>query len=154
AIALLCLFAFSGHAWAWGDTGHQTVCEIAFQLVGDDTRAAIRRLMINDQEYDTFAEACIYPDHPHRRAPEHFINLERSANNIPNDHCLVTEDCQPKCPTAPNCLLTAIKNDFDILSDKRNNRPRDRLIALKFLGHWVGDIHQPLHVSFKDDRGG
>ena len=28
------------------------------------------------------------------------------------------------------------------------------MIALKFLGHWVGDIHQPLHVSFKDDRGG
>jgi S1/P1 Nuclease len=25
---------------------------------------------------------------------------------------------------------------------------------LKFLGHWVGDIHQPLHVSFEDDRGG
>ena len=29
-----------------------------------------------------------------------------------------------------------------------------RLIALKSLGHWVGDIHQPLHVSFLDDRGG
>ena len=25
--------------------------------------------------------------------------------------------------------------------------------ALKFLGHWVGDIHQPMHVSFEDDRG-
>jgi hypothetical protein len=25
---------------------------------------------------------------------------------------------------------------------------------LKFLGHWVGDVHQPLHVSFEDDRGG
>jgi hypothetical protein len=30
----------------------------------------------------------------------------------------------------------------------------NRLVALKFLGHWVGDIHQPLHVSFLDDRGG
>ena len=29
-----------------------------------------------------------------------------------------------------------------------------RLKALKFLGHWVGDVHQPLHVSFEDDRGG
>lgn len=26
--------------------------------------------------------------------------------------------------------------------------------ALEFLGHWVGDIHPPLHVSFEDDRGG
>src|SRR6202042_1022788 len=29
-----------------------------------------------------------------------------------------------------------------------------KLASLKFLGHWVGDIHQPLHVSFEDDRGG
>ena len=26
--------------------------------------------------------------------------------------------------------------------------------SLKFLGHWLGDVHQPLHVSFEDDRGG
>src|SRR5258708_17221771 len=30
----------------------------------------------------------------------------------------------------------------------------EKLESLKFLGHWVGDIHQPLHVSFEDDRGG
>ena len=29
-----------------------------------------------------------------------------------------------------------------------------KLEGLKFLGHWVGDVHQPLHVSFQDDRGG
>jgi len=31
---------------------------------------------------------------------------------------------------------------------------QDRTESLKYLGHWVGDIHQPLHVSFEDDRGG
>ena len=30
----------------------------------------------------------------------------------------------------------------------------EQLESLKYLGHWVGDIHQPLHVSFEDDRGG
>jgi S1/P1 Nuclease len=153
-LASLSLFALCDHALAWGDTGHQVVCEIAFRLVSTDTRAAIRRLIKNDQQYDTFTESCIFPDHPHKRGSEHFINLDRNAKDIPNDHCSVTDNCEPKCPTAPKCLLTAIKNDFDILSDKRNNRPRDRLIALKYLGHWVGDIHQPLHVSFEDDRGG
>jgi hypothetical protein len=29
-----------------------------------------------------------------------------------------------------------------------------KLASLKYLGHWIGDIHQPLHVSFADDRGG
>jgi S1/P1 Nuclease len=31
---------------------------------------------------------------------------------------------------------------------------QERLEALKYLGHWDGDVHQPLHLSFQDDRGG
>jgi hypothetical protein len=31
---------------------------------------------------------------------------------------------------------------------------QERLEALKYVGHWVGDLHQPLHASFEDDRGG
>lgn len=50
-------------------------------------------------------------------------------------------------------MLTAILNDAKVLSS-RDTADIDRLIALKSLGHWVGDIHQPLHVSFEDDRGG
>ncbi len=50
-------------------------------------------------------------------------------------------------------MLTAILNDSKVLSSKAET-DADRLIALRSLGHWVGDIHQPLHVSFEDDRGG
>ena len=49
--------------------------------------------------------------------------------------------------------MTAIKKDFEVLSSS-NASPGQKLASLKFLGHWVGDIHQPLHVSFEDDRGG
>jgi S1/P1 Nuclease len=49
--------------------------------------------------------------------------------------------------------VTAIKKDFEVLSSN-NSSPAQKLASLKFLGHWVGDIHQPLHVSFADDRGG
>ena len=151
-LASLGLFAFCGHAWAWGSTGHQIVCEIAFRLAATDTRAAIRKLISKDDEYNTFSESCIFPDRPPKRRPEHFINLERSAKGIPDEHCLLGENCAPTCPIADKCLLTAIQADFALLSDKRNRA--DRLDALKYLGHWLGDIHQPLHVSFKDDRGG
>jgi hypothetical protein len=51
------------------------------------------------------------------------------------------------------CLVTAIKKDFEVLSSN-NASQAQKLASLKFLGHWVGDIHQPLHVSFEDDRGG
>lgn len=50
-------------------------------------------------------------------------------------------------------MLTAILNDAKVLSSK-DATDADHLIALKSLGHWVGDIHQPLHVSFEEDRGG
>jgi len=42
--------------------------------------------------------------------------------------------------------------DLEVL--RTSNDDQAKLVSLKFLGHWVGDIHQPLHVSFADDRGG
>src|SRR5713101_1171895 len=57
------------------------------------------------------------------------------------------------CPGASACIVTAIKKDFEVLSSD-NASQAQKLASLKFLGHWVGDVHQPLHVSFEDDRGG
>jgi hypothetical protein len=57
------------------------------------------------------------------------------------------------CPGASARIVTAIKKDFEVLSSNNASQAR-KLASLKFLGHWVGDIHQPLHVSFEDDRGG
>ncbi|WP_316233831.1 S1/P1 nuclease, partial [Bradyrhizobium sp. SZCCHNPS2010] len=62
ALALLAFVSVSGDARAWGDTGHKVVCEIAFRLVQADTRAAIRKLIRSDQEFDTFTDSCVYPD--------------------------------------------------------------------------------------------
>jgi hypothetical protein len=61
--------------------------------------------------------------------------------------------CVGQCPKAAKYVLTAIFNDTKVLSPQAAS-DADRLIALKSLGHWVGDIHQPLHVSFEEDRGG
>lgn len=139
------LAAMTGNAFAWGNTGHMIVCEIAFKLVMPDTRAAIQKLLKSDKSprFNTFSKACTAPDNPHVRPSEHFINLPRDASGLTSDD---------SCPGAAKCLLTAIKNDRAVVASKA--RPKDRLIALRFVGHWVGDIHQPLHVSFKDDKGG
>jgi hypothetical protein len=143
-LAILALVSiFGGNAWAWGDTGHKIVCEIAFRLAQPDTRAAVRKLIRSDSEFDTFTDSCVFPDHPRKRASEHFINLPRTSHGLTSD----------ECPQTEKCVLTAILNDSKVLASK-SEKAADRLIALKFLGHWVGDIHQPLHVSFEDDRGG
>ena len=142
-LAMLAFISLGGEARAWGDLGHKVICEIAFRLVRPDTQAAINRLMQLDSESKTFSDSCIYPDHPRIRAAEHFLNLPRDSKGLTSD----------ECPLADVCVLTAILYDFKILQAKENT-DGSKLVALKSLGHWVGDIHQPLHVSFLDDKGG
>jgi nuclease S1 len=129
-------------AWAWGDTGHEIVCEIAFQGLSEHARREVIRLIRKDSQFHTFRQSCIWPDHPRQRAEEHFVN-------VPRDFVKFTAD---NCPIADKCVLTAIRADFERL--KNGSDDDEKLAALKFLGHWVGDMHQPLHVAFKDDRGG
>jgi S1/P1 Nuclease len=70
------------------------------------------------------------------------VNLLRDPDGIGDD----------PCPLADECVATAIASDLSVLrSDADDNA---KLAALESLGHWVGDVHQPLHVSFEDDRGG
>jgi hypothetical protein len=142
-LAMSAFILLGGEARAWGDLGHKVICEIAFRLVQPDTQAAINRLMQLDSEFKTFSDSCIYPDHPRIRAAEHFLNLPRDSKGLTSD----------ECPLADACVLTAILYDFKILQAKEQT-DASKLVALKSLGHWVGDIHQPLHVSFLDDKGG
>jgi hypothetical protein len=143
ALVIVGMVTFSGNALAWGDHGHKIVCEIAMRLAEPDTRAAIRKPIATDKRFDFFSDSCTFPDHPRTRAEEHFVNLPRSSHGLTTD----------LCPNASDCVVTAIQKDFAVLSSK-NASQKERLLALKYLGHWMGDVHQPLHVSFKDDRGG
>lgn len=141
-IALISTLAFPFEAHAWGDTGHKVVCEIALSLVSPRARAEIDRLIKVDGEFASFSDACIWPDHPRKRAVEHFVNLPRDATGL-------TSPCGEKSA----CVVSAIGRDFAVLSSKSSS-DSEKAASLKYLGHWVGDVHQPLHVSFKDDRGG
>jgi hypothetical protein len=141
-LAMLALIWLGSEARAWGQLGHQVICEIAFRIAEPQTQAAIQDLIKLDDRYKNFADSCFFADDPRQRRDEHFLNLARDANGITSD----------ECPRRAKCVLTAIHTDFEVLSKAGSNF--DRLVALKFLGHWVGDIHQPMHVSFEDDKGG
>lgn len=129
-------------AYAWGDMGHKVVCEIALATIAPSTRTEVERLIRLDGAFASFADACTWPDHPRKRAAEHFVNLPRDAMAL-----------QAPCGDEQACVVSAISKDFAVLSSKAS-LDGEKATSLKYLGHWVGDIHQPLHVSFKDDRGG
>jgi len=131
-------------AFGWGETGHRVVCQIAFDELHDKARTEVERLLSVDPAFESFADSCLFADTPERiRTYEHFMNVPRTAAAITADGC----------PLAEDCVLTAIPHDLSVLADPESS-DAEKLIALKLLGHWVGDIHQPMHVSYQDDRGG
>jgi hypothetical protein len=149
-------FLCSTSAQAWGSSGHRTVCEIAYLNLTPTARAEVDRLLqgrpaalMPDMRNAEFGWACTYPDRPvaggpPRRDAEHFINYARDTAEVTLDS---------GCGVTIECVDTAIISDLARL--KSPDLPvRLRAVALIYLGHWVGDIHQPLHNSFADDRGG
>jgi hypothetical protein len=134
----------AAEAWAFGQFGHVTICEIAYRELEPTARAELVRLVEATGEYTSFNQACLFADRqPRTRPSEHFVNYSR-------DQAVVTGS---GCGTTEKCVITAIASDLAILADRTaDDAKRGR--ALILLGHWVGDIHQPLHVSYKDDRGG
>jgi hypothetical protein len=134
---------YSPSALAWGGLGHEVICELAFLELDDTARQRVIALIRQDQEFTTFRASCNWADRPRQRASEHFVNFPRDATGLDDD----------ECPMADHCVVSAIEHDFAVLASP-NTSDEEKLAALKFLGHWVGDIHQPLHAASQGDRGG
>jgi nuclease S1 len=88
----------SREAYPWGDTGHEIICEIAFQELTPQARTQVRQLLQEDPDFKLFSKACTWPDHPRKRAGEHFVNLPRAATGLGDD----------PCPVDAPCVVTAI----------------------------------------------
>tara|TARA_R110000868_G_scaffold53249_1_gene167322 strand:+ start:20783 stop:21679 length:897 start_codon:yes stop_codon:yes gene_type:complete len=133
-------------AMAYGAEGHRIVCDLAYRNLTDEARSEVDRLIGLDPEFEHFTDACSWADawrsdHP-ETGPWHYINQRR------DDPHVDAEDC-----AADGCITAAISLHAGIFLD-RSRSDTERLEALKFLAHWMGDIHQPMHVSIEGDRGG
>ena len=134
---------FPASALAWGDVGHKVVCEIAHLELKPEIKARVDALTAADPRFHSFAESCTWPDiFPWQRPPEHYVNLPRTSPGL---------DPAKPCPEADRCVVSAILADARDLAFASDVMEQARL--LKSLGHWVGDVHQPLHVSLADDKG-
>lgn len=132
-------------AFAWGPDGHHTVCAIAYRGLTPTAKAEVDRLIAADGRYKSFAASCTWADEVREtrgRAGEHFANYSRSLAKVAG----------AACPGATPCVISAIEADIKTLAAPGSDTARAE--ALKWAGHWFGDIHQPLHISFEDDRGG
>jgi hypothetical protein len=128
---------------AWGEAGHHIVCEIAWTALDPAARTQVVELLRGDADR-TFARSCSWADRVLRRRdgsfdPYHYVNVPEGADRVP--------------PCAGKCVVDGIDEFARVLGDLAAPR-RDRVLALKLVGHLVGDIHQPLHAGYVSDRGG
>jgi hypothetical protein len=146
---------------AWSSDGHKIVCEIAFQEMHANTRAKVRALISSDPEFQRFSDSCVWADEIRGRVNDgdpafqrfrrftnsHFVNFQRDADSISVAGCtrVVNNQREP-------CVIDAIRDFAQEL--KTATTVQARLEALKFLSHFVGDVHQPLHAGYGDDLGG
>ena len=131
-------------AFAWGKTGHRVVAAIADTQLSGLARAHIREILGGSESLD---EAATWPDEM-RSAPEpfwqktatpwHYVTL----NGIIYDHAPSEGDA-----------LEALDRFRATLQDPKAS-VADKQLALRFIVHLVGDLHQPLHVGKCCDKGG
>ena len=138
---VLALLASTAHAW--GTQGHQVIANIAQAQFTAKTKAEIDKLLALEPG-ETLASISTWADE-HRNPTTgawHYINF-------PKNTC--SYDAARDCPDG-NCVVTAIDRQLAVLASEA---PADkRLIALKYVVHFVADIHQPLHAGYAEDRGG
>ncbi|CAN5592383.1 S1/P1 nuclease [soil metagenome] len=145
---LLVLMPMTVHAWS--AAGHRIVGELAAAELTPRARSEVARLLAGEPE-PTLAGVSTWADQLRdggaargkATAPWHYINFRRGTCSFD----------PPRDCARGDCVVGAINRQFWILADR--GRPlAERRDALKFLVHFVGDVHQPLHNSARDDRGG
>lgn len=145
SFALLICLAVPGICFAWGADGYKIVGQIAWDHLNPDAKLAVKALLGDD----TLPDAALWTDEIKSdpsydwAKPLHYANVEPGAGEF---------DLERDCPEE-GCVVSAIIRYKGVLRDHAATRA-EKLEALKFIVHFVGDIHQPLHVSHTRDKGG
>jgi hypothetical protein len=160
ALALLFLSA-ARSAHAWGCQGHETVALIAeahltpaaktmaFKILAAGPIDPALSRYCKEPNLDSFTDASTWADDQRQvqpdTAPWHFIDIPRGA-----PESSLSQYCPP---ATAGCVTSALAAQLAILRDPAASA-ESRADALRYVIHFVGDIHQPLHATTNNDLGG
>jgi hypothetical protein len=145
-------------AGAWGCRGHQTVALIAEKHLTPEARQLVQKLLgenpidvklkrwCGNATTDLLLDAATWPDdvrNERGNGPWHYIDIPRGTHK---------GELREYCGGA-GCVTRAIEEQRAILKDTSAD-PLKRAEALRYLVHFVGDMHQPLHAINNADNGG
>jgi len=158
--AALILLFLPSRAWSWGCEGHQAVAMIAEKhmtphalemankvLQASPIDPTLQRFCSN-VGLDLLADSATWADDLRSTRPEaspwHYIDIPRDA-----PFTAIAESC----PASTGCVTSALQHQLDLLRSDSTDA-RTRADALRFVIHFVGDMHQPLHDVTNNDLGG
>jgi hypothetical protein len=154
-LSSLCLAAVlvsggAGRALAWGTDGHRIIGEIAYRQLEEGPRREVRKLLPKRGRYRTLYQATTWADTFARSheaydylKPQHYINAAPYSDTV---------DVKARCGEE-GCVVSAVIENACMLK-RGSGSLEKRREALFLLAHFVGDVHQPLHVAHLDGRGG
>lgn len=148
--------------WAWGGLAHRATALIAHSELEPKVEAAVMRLLQSETRLDeqgqpvkieTMADVANWADGARNR-PEFKHTTHYHFEGI-NDDSNLFESLQNQSPEdrAKGGITEALLIAEKILRDKKSSQEQ-QVTALKFLIHFVGDLHQPLHTGRIEDSGG
>ena len=127
---------------AWGRNAHRAPARLAESRLTPEARAVIRDLL---DEGESLADASTWADEHSRDIPGsaswHFVNVPVDADRYEGRYC------------HGDCVVSRLAEFRRILADPTAPKARRRM-ALRYVVHLVQDVHQPLHVGDRRDRGG
>jgi hypothetical protein len=168
AVTLLCNIVWSSPVRAWGDEGHEIIALIAQSRLDPVAHENVDALLAADPDTLTapnIAAAATWADKFRDSGRNgarlntslwHFVDLELSGPDL-DQACFGHPVLPPGTPAshgpAQDCVVDKI---YEFAAELANPSTTlsERIVALKFLLHLVGDLHQPLHASDDHDRGG
>jgi len=161
-------FAQPRAALAWGDDGHQVVALVAQSFLDSDVQKRVTALLAADTSNltshdiaasatwaDKFRDANVNGSR-NRTREWHFVDIEISAPNLDQacfNHPKLPAGTTASDGAADDCVVDKIQEFAAELANPATDL-EEQIAALKFVLHFVGDLHQPLHSSDDMDRGG
>jgi S1/P1 Nuclease len=157
-VALPTISLLAATANAWGCKGHQTVALLAEKHLTPEARELVFGLLkanpIDPQTKrycgsavsDLIGDASTWADdvRPDRKnGPWHYIDIPRGASR---------DKLESFCGK-DGCVISALAEQVAILKDKSAGSAK-RADAARYIIHFVGDLHQPLHSTTNADQGG
>lgn len=159
-LSFLAVVSLPVPAHAWGCEGHQVIALLAEKHLNPRALEMAKKILAEgpvdpalnryckETAIDAMTDASTWPDDIRSQRPEtapwHYVDIPLGTKRRE-----VEKFCGPK----EGCVTRAIRDELALLRSSSGD-PQKRADALRFLIHFVGDMHQPLHGATNNDQGG